>query len=229
LKVIAAVVMHQKQRRRRAVLEFAFQGRELGVNRAIQSQRAAQSSGHRGGAPHSSVASLIMDEWFHTRSKRRNPNMKRKLQLRCVSTVFVAVAVAALNSCTTNKNLQPSRATATTGAGGFEEADANHDGKLSRDEGSDFLVNEIFNSRDANHDGRMMKEEWAAGDSTRAADFTKRDADGDGIVTKEEAIKYGRAHGIANKILREADKNGDGMLDKAEVQAYYASREGPPR
>jgi len=47
-------------------------------------------------------------------------------------------------------------------------------------------------------------------------------------VTKEEAIAYGREHGIANKITREADKNHDGFLDRAEVQAYYASREGPP-
>jgi hypothetical protein len=142
---------------------------------------------------------------------------------------LIAVALLALAACTTNKNLQPSQATATTGAGGFEKADANHDGKLSRDEASDFLVNEIFNSRDANHDGRMTKEEWAAGDPARAADFNKRDTNDDGVVTEEEAIKYGRAHGVAKKIMREADKNHDGSLDKTEVQAYYASREGSPR
>jgi len=28
--------------------------------------------------------------------------------------------------------------------------------------------------------------------------------------------------------MREADKNHDAFLDRAEVQAYYASREGPP-
>jgi Ca2+-binding EF-hand superfamily protein len=139
------------------------------------------------------------------------------------------LALLAFNSCAMHKNLQPSQATASTGAGGFDVADANHDGKLSRNEASDFLVDEIFNSRDANHDGRMTKEEWTAGDPKRAADFNKRDTNGDGIVTKEEAIKYGRAHGIANKIMREADKNHDGGLDKAEVQAYYASREGSPR
>ncbi len=163
--------------------------------------------------------------------------MKRKYQRLGVlldpsrqSRLFLAVVAGLIvTSCATNKNLQPGEATASTGAGGFEEADANHDGKLSRDEASDFLVNEIFNSRDANHDGRMTKEEWAAGDPKRAADFKKRDANGDGVVTKEEAIEYGRAHGIANKILREADKNRDGALDKAEVQAYYASREGPSR
>jgi Ca2+-binding EF-hand superfamily protein len=66
------------------------------------------------------------------------------------------------------------------------------------------------------------------GDPSRLADFKKRDANHDGVVTKEEAIAYGREHGIANKIMREADKNHDGSLDRAEVQAYYASREGPP-
>jgi hypothetical protein len=142
---------------------------------------------------------------------------------------LLPIVLFLIGACTTNKNLQPSQATASTGAGGFEEADANHDGKLSRNEASDFLVNEIFNSRDANHDGRMTKQEWTAGDAKRAADFDKRDANGDGVVTKQEAIKYGRAHGVANKIMHEADKNGDGKLEKSEIQAYYASREGPPR
>ena len=48
-------------------------------------------------------------------------------------------------------------------------------------------------------------------------------------MTKEEAIAYGREHGIVNKIMREADKNHDGFLVRAEVRAYYASREGRPR
>jgi Ca2+-binding EF-hand superfamily protein len=152
--------------------------------------------------------------------------MKRKDWVR---KTIVAGALIALNACVSNKNLQPSAATATTGAGGFEAADANHDGKLSRDEGSDFLVNEIFDSRDADHDGRLTKEEWTGGDPKRMTAFNERDANNDGIVTKEEAFKYGRAHGIANRILKEADKDHDGALSKAEVQAYYASREGPPR
>lgn len=154
---------------------------------------------------------------------------KFQLQILCAAGAFVALAFVALAGCATNKNLLPSQGTTTPESGGFEEADANHDGKLSRDEGSDFLVNEIFNSRDANHDGRMTQEEWAAGDPARVADFKKRDTDHDGIVTKEEAIKHGRARGVVNEILREGDKNHDGALDKAEVQAYYASREGPPR
>jgi EF hand len=141
---------------------------------------------------------------------------------------FVTCTCAALTSCQTNKSLQPPEAAGTQG-GGFDLADANHDGKLSRNEASDFLVNEIFDSRDANHDGKLTQKEWTGGDPTRVADFKKRDANHDGIVTKAEALKYGRAHGIANKIMAEADKNHDGKLSRKEVQDYYASREGPPR
>ena len=111
----------------------------------------------------------------------------------------------------------------------FAQADSNHDGKLSRDEASDYLVIEIFTSRDANHDGHMTIVEWTGGDPSRMADFKKRDANHDGIVTEKEAIAYGRAHGVANQIMLEADKNHDGYLSRAEVKAYYASREGPPR
>src|SRR6059058_64022 len=150
--------------------------------------------------------------------------MKSRYQTRFG--VLVVVTSITLSACATNKNLQPSEST-TTGGGGFDLADTNHDGKLSRDEESDFLVNEIFNSRDANHDGQMTAKEWADDDPGRLADFKKRDTNHDGVVTKEEAIAYGRAHSVANKTVREADTNHDGSLDQAEVQAYYASREGP--
>ena len=107
----------------------------------------------------------------------------------------------------------------------FDQADANHDGKLSRNEASDYLVNEVFDSRDANHDGKMTEQEWTGGDPSRAADFKKRDANHDGVVTKQEAMAYGRAHGVVNNIMKEADTNHDGYLERSEVKAYYANRE----
>ena len=94
---------------------------------------------------------------------------------------------------------------APTGPDAFSPADANHDGKLSRDEASDFLVIRVFVARDANHDSRMTLEEWIGGDPTRSADFKKRDANNDGIVTMQEAIAFGRASGVVNEIMREAD------------------------
>jgi hypothetical protein len=110
----------------------------------------------------------------------------------------------------------------------FAEADANHDGILDRNEVSDYIVIQIFDSRDANHDGRMTEQEWTGGDASRLAGFKKRDVNHDGVVTKEEAIQYGRAHGQAKEIMREADKNHDGVLSREEAREYVGSREGPP-
>ena len=133
---------------------------------------------------------------------------------------LILASLLALSACATPQHSPSS-------ADRFDKADENRDGKLSRGEASDYLVSEIFASRDANHDARMTLEEWSGGDPARAADFKKRDADHDGTVTIDEAIRYGRTHGIAKELLREADKNKDGALDKAEMEAYHASREGP--
>lgn len=149
--------------------------------------------------------------------------------LKIATLALALTTLAALTSCQNNKNLQPAQAPGTAGRGGFEEADTNHDGFLSRDEASDFLVSEVFNSRDTNHDGRMTQEEWAAGDAKRRAQFKARDKDHDGVISKDEAIAYGRKHSLAAKMMASADKNGDGKLSKKEVEAYYASREGTPR
>lgn len=142
------------------------------------------------------------------------------------ASILVLVALVSVSACQTSHDLSSGDSAKSR----FDTADANHDGKLSRYEASDFLVNTVFDSRDANHDGRMSPEEWGAmDDPAQMKDFKKRDANDDEIVTKEEALAYGRAHGMANKIVNEADKNHDGSLDRDEVQAYYASREGPAR
>jgi hypothetical protein len=145
----------------------------------------------------------------------------RMLMTLCLTTT--------LAGCAVNKNLQPAAATPSSGAGGFELADANHDGKLSRDEASDFLVNEIFTASDTDHNGIVTRKEATASDPTRLAEFEKRDLNKDGTLTRGEAIEYGRKHGVVNKMVREADKDHDKQLSKAEVQAYYVNREGPPR
>jgi hypothetical protein len=149
--------------------------------------------------------------------------------IRHAGGVILLLAAGALFAFAANGITPAPQTAATTGPDAFSPADANHDGKLSRDEASDFLVIKVFISRDANHDGRMTLEEWIGGDPTRSADFKKRDANNDGIVTMQEAITYGRASGVVNEIMREADTNHDGELSLAEVTAYYASREGPAR
>jgi hypothetical protein len=151
----------------------------------------------------------------------------RRSLIRYAEGVILLLAAVALFAFPAN-GITPAPTTAATAVpDGFSPADANHDGKLSRDEASDFLVIRVFVARDANHDGRMTLEEWIGGDPTRSADFKKRDANDDGIVTMQEAIAFGRTSGVVNEIMREADTDHDGALSLAEVTAYYASREGP--
>ena len=132
-----------------------------------------------------------------------------------------------LGACADQKEAQPATTTSLTRASGFDVADANHDGKLSRDEANNYLVNKVFTGVDANHDGVVTRQEATAADPDQAAEFNKRDLNHDGQMTRAEAIKYGQAHGVVNQVMSEADKNHDGSLDQSEVQAYYASREGP--
>ena len=179
------------------------------------------------------IAWLIVRARFH-KTAEMNPSMKRKHQDpirhlgKQLRLAYGALALVALSASATDKNPQTSQAT-LNGANRFDQADTNHDGKLSRNEVSDYFVSRTFDSRDANHDGKMTEKEWIGGEPSRAADFKKRDANHDGVVTKQEAIAYGRAHGVANQIMKEADTNHDGYLQRSEVKAYYASREGPAR
>ena len=112
----------------------------------------------------------------------------------------------------------------------FEQADKNHDGMLSLDEVNAFLVREIFGPRDKNKDGKLTRAEWMVSkDASLAEDFRVRDANGDGVVTMEEALAYGRKKGMAKELMQKADTNKDGKLSMAEIRAYYASKEGPVR
>ncbi len=112
----------------------------------------------------------------------------------------------------------------------FARADVNKDGKLSREEVSDFVVHNVFDARDTNKDGKLTLEEWWPGnDPVEIAKFKKRDRNKDGLVSLEEALHWGRTNQGWGDIMDEADKNGDGFITPAEAKAYIASKEGPVR
>lgn len=120
--------------------------------------------------------------------------------------------------------------TAPSSASRFDTADVNHDGSLSRAEMSDFLVVSVFTARDSNGDKKMTLTEWSeAGDSTAVKSFTQRDLNKDGVVTLAEAQVFARNQKSHDAIFAEADTNKDHSLSRAEVTAYYASKEGPFR
>ena len=133
-----------------------------------------------------------------------------------VATCFLGV----VNGCVAGKSGQQSTSAQSATGRSFDLADANHDGKLSREEAGDYLVYMVFAARDKNRDGRLTQAEWAAGDRNQITAFKERDGNEDGYVTVEEAIVYGRRGGGGLSLVRAADKNGDGKLTRAEIDAY---------
>ena len=146
----------------------------------------------------------------------------------CGRTFVLAICcILASAGCSTSKDHQPMSSAAAGPNDAFAQADINHDGKLSRGEAGDYLVYVVFVARDRNHDGRLTKQEWTLGDSSQLISFRKRDYNRDDIVTVEEAIVYGRGGGGAASLMRAADKNRDGKLDRAELQAYLTNHRAP--
>jgi len=140
-------------------------------------------------------------------------------KLTLLKSVPTAALLGLLAACQTTQN---------PGAYSFNDVDANHDGKVSREEFNDYFVTRIFNARDTNHDGKITWAEWnIQGANLDKSTFTKRDANKDGVVTLEEAKAYGLKNGVYSKAFDEADTNKDGFVTPAEAKAYYAKREGP--
>jgi Ca2+-binding EF-hand superfamily protein len=145
--------------------------------------------------------------------------MKNFLVLVALSGAAIA---ATLTSCQTTSE--------SSGANEFAKTDRNRDGKLSRDEASDYLANTMFASRDANEDGNLTWEEWTVpGERQGKARFNAADTNKDGSLSRDEALAYGRNRRVFGENFRSADTNHDGFVTREEVQAYYGSREGPVR
>jgi Ca2+-binding EF-hand superfamily protein len=137
-----------------------------------------------------------------------------------VSIGVAALLLCVVNGCIAGKSGQQSASAQSRAKDSFDLADAKHDGKLSREEAGDYLVYMVFTARDKNRDGRLTQAEFAAGDRNQIAAFKERDRNEDGFVTIEEALIYGRRGGGAVALMRRADKNGDGKLDRAEIETY---------
>src|SRR5262245_66498424 len=88
-----------------------------------------------------------------------------------VSIVVAALLLCAVNGCIAGKSGQQSASSQSRAKDSFDIADANHDGKLSREEAGDYLVYVVFAARDKNHDGRLTQAEWGATDQNQITAF----------------------------------------------------------
>ncbi len=141
--------------------------------------------------------------------------------LKPLPILFLAATLSIFTACQTTSS--------TAGNSRFDKADADKDGKLSKIEVSDYFVSNIFESRDTNHDQKLTWTEWKVeGVKVAKTRFNSYDTNKDGSVTLEEALVYGRKHGVFEEAFVESDTNKDGFVTLVEVQAYYGSKEGRP-
>lgn len=135
--------------------------------------------------------------------------MRAKFLLLALSVAFLAGGCA-----TSSKAPQPRDLEAL-----FKKADANGDGRVSRQEFTDFMIEEVFNNYDRNGNGYVTQAEYVAGGGTVEA-FREINVSRTGRVTLEEAK--------ASKLIRdtmvvpfnEADLNRNGYVTWDEFQKF---------
>ena len=122
----------------------------------------------------------------------------------------------------------PAQPVVAAAATEFKAMDANHDGKVSREEHA-AAARGMFDKMDANHDGKVTAAEMDASHRAIAGDDASRgelssadkikavDQDRDGTLTAAE-----HAYG-ARSMFEKMDANHDGVLTPEEMAAGHAA------
>lgn len=103
----------------------------------------------------------------------------------------------------------------------YDATDTNQDGRISTDEVEELLIDAVFASDDANNDGKVTLEEWkAANPNDDVAKFKVRDANGDGVISKDEFAAHAKGTGMFDKFIAELDPSKDGTVSNADFDAF---------
>lgn len=122
--------------------------------------------------------------------------------------------------------LLASCATRETDRSFFIKADTNKDGRLSLDEVNKEGLPRLFNRFDANGDGAVtLAEAREVEPGFDEKMFTARDLNKDGKVTYAENEKVALSQGGLKKPFAEVDTDRNGIIEKAEAEAYTAGKD----
>ena len=118
----------------------------------------------------------------------------------------------------------------------FAAADADKDGKLSKDEivacakkKADKKAEELFKKLDTNGDASLTKDELKEKKSQKIA--LNADANGDGKLAKDELVAFTekRSEEGVSKKFQQVDKDGDGFVTSDEVQQAKSKTKEKPK
>lgn len=108
----------------------------------------------------------------------------------------------------------------------FRAIDQNGDGRLSFAEFQQRAAADSFPGRDANRDGMLTKEEWqASGGSGRIFDMV--DTDDDGRVSRAEHARVARGSGTRDA-FNVIDTDNDGSISLLEASSHEHFRDAEP-
>jgi Ca2+-binding EF-hand superfamily protein len=108
----------------------------------------------------------------------------------------------------------------------FNDADTNHDGKVTAQEFSNLALLMTFNAYDTNHSGRLSKAEYMAvvknnpDGATAMREWKLMDPKGRGYITVQDLQKDPVAVARMKKRFRELDKKGKGYITMADLPAF---------
>lgn len=105
----------------------------------------------------------------------------------------------------------------------FHSLDANHDHRIVLAELEQGIAGGLFKTYDANRDGVISTAEWRRRDPEGEPVFMQqRDGNGDGRITREEALASIRRRPFTRQLLQQADHNRSGAIEQAEAEIWFA-------
>jgi Ca2+-binding EF-hand superfamily protein len=99
----------------------------------------------------------------------------------------------------------------------FNEADLNHDGKVTAQEFADYVLTLVFNTYDTNNSGKLSRTEYVAlvkgpETATTSAEWKIMDPNGRGYITLTDYLKDSIAVDQMKNDFRKLDKSGKGYI-----------------